>query len=385
MTPEILPTEGVNETVAVCKHLENEQGAAPSNNTISLDIGGSTTDMAVWGAKAQGAGGELKRQESVRMAAGVVGRYLDGNGSQTAGPFLKWLTDTVNKKPYEANIKLDNFANKPGGFGLMFNTFLSTIDRKGHLANFIDRVNGTPEARPLLSIIMYLFSGLTYYAGLLTRVGLSGYTEQDAYYVYFCGRGGKLVEWIGGYREMVSELFLAGLYRGGQFKQTWQQSVEVRVSSRPKEEVGRGMLADNSIEGNSGRRMGLENSKSHTVTVGETGYQGLNWDPDLSPESLLALPGNTVPAMQDLKELDAFLTAFKNCRVTREAADVLGFSKVTPVSFLNNLKRRLFGMGRGSIILDLRDDRNDALLEPLFITELKVWLETVTGNDKIFR
>jgi len=385
VTAQVLPTRGINETVAVCKHLENEQGAVPSSNTISLDVGGSTTDMAVWGAKAQGAGGELKRQESVKMAAGIVGRYLDVSASKTAEPFLKWLIETVNKKPYEANINPGAFAKHANGFGLMFNTLLSTIDRKGHLPNFIDRVNGTPEARPLVSHIMYLFSGLTYYAGVLTRAGLASYADQAAFYIYFCGRGGKLVEWVEGYREMVTEMFLAGLYRGGQFKQPRQQTVEVRVSSQPKEEVGRGLLADNTLEGNPNRRLGLENSSQPTVTTGETGYHGLEWDKDLRGDDVLSLPANSVPPMQELKELNAFLNAFYNNRITGAAAEVLDFPKVTSVSFENNLKRRLFGDARGCVVSDLRRYRDDALLEPLFITELKVWLETATGNNKIFR
>ena len=382
----ILSTRDVTEAVAVCKHLENDQGASPANNTISLDVGGSTTDIAVWGPKTQGAGGELKAQESIKIAAGIVGRYLDTNSSKSAEPFLKWLIETVNKKPYEAGINLDTFANGTDGYGLMFNTLLSTVDRNGHLENFIDRIIGAPEARPLLSHIIYLFSGLSYYAGLLSRKRLADFANQEAFYIYFCGRGGKLVEWVEGYRELVEELFMAGLYRGGQFKQhSRQQKVEIHVSAMPKEEVGRGLLADNSIEGNSKRRLGLTNSNPSTVTVGEMGYGGLDWDGSLSPEELLNLPGNVVPAMNDLKELNAFLSAFQKNTITADAAKVLEFSNVTPVSFQNKLKRRLFGDGRGSVISDLRKYPDNALLEPLFITELKVWLETATNNDKIFK
>jgi len=41
----------MTETVAVCRHLECDQDASPVSNTISLDVGGSTTDMAVWTQK----------------------------------------------------------------------------------------------------------------------------------------------------------------------------------------------------------------------------------------------------------------------------------------------------------------------------------------------
>jgi hypothetical protein len=180
-------------------------------------------------------------------------------------------------------------------------------------------------------------------------------------------------------------MFLAGLYRDGGFNQSRQQEVKIMISTKPKEEVGRGLLAENSLTGNPEKRLGLANSNPPTVTVGETGYHGLAWDGGLRREDLLNLPGNTVPAMSELKELEAFLRAFQNNPITKEAAKVLGFPGVTPVSFQNNLKRRLFGAARGSIVSDLRNYQDDALLEPLFITELKVWLETATQNDKLFR
>ncbi|HET6979822.1 MAG TPA: hypothetical protein VFI24_26050 [Pyrinomonadaceae bacterium] len=383
VTVDVLETGGVTETHAVCQHLASEQGANPTNNTISLDVGGSTTDMAVWGPRTQGAGGELKVQESIKMAAGLIGRYLD---AQTASsPFLKWLTQTVNRKPYEAKLELQQ--NGAGRSGLLFNTFLSSIDRSGHLPNFIDRLNGAVEARSLLSHIMFLFSGLIYYAGLLTRRGLPNYATQDAFYIYFCGRGGKLIEWVGGYREMTTEMFIAGLYRGQDLKPANRglPVIDVRVSSQPKQEVGRGLLAEVVKEANPNRRAGLQGSRQPTVTVGETGYKDLEWNGDLKGEHLVNLPANTVPHLSALKELSTFLTTFKNSKITGDAARELGFSAVTAVSFENKLKRRLFAENQGAVISDLRHRPDNALLESLFITELKVWLETATNNDKLFR
>src|SRR5436853_1422361 len=102
----------MTETIAVCRHLEWEQGALPSSNTISLDVGGSTTDMAVW------AQSKLKVQESVKMAAGIIGRYLQ---SAEAQEFLQWLEPTLQNAPHNyKSFRLAPFASKPSGYNLMF-------------------------------------------------------------------------------------------------------------------------------------------------------------------------------------------------------------------------------------------------------------------------
>jgi hypothetical protein len=164
----------LNETVAVCRHLECEQGASPVNNTISIDVGGSTSDMAVWANK------KLELQESVRMAAGIVGRYLQ---SPNAKEFLQWLESTLKGAPYNLkDFSLAKFESKPFGYSLMFNNILSALEWQGHLQMLITQIESAKESQKLLSHIIYLYSALLYYAGLLARkAGLIH--ENENYYI----------------------------------------------------------------------------------------------------------------------------------------------------------------------------------------------------------
>ena len=365
----------MTETVAVCRHLEGEQAASPVSNTISIDVGGSTSDMAVWAQQ------QLKLQESVKLAGGILGRYLQ---SSEAGTFLEWLDHTMQSAPHNLkDFSSSDFASKPSGYSLMFTNLLSFVELKNQLQDLVGETNGAPEARRFMSHIIFLFGCLLYYAGLLARkAGLQ--ENQDTYNIYFCGKGGTLVSWIHGYDILAQEMFEAGLL-GPDRKTSGAVTVVARISRNPKEEVGRGLLAESERQGSKQeRRIGLLDPSTPTVTVGETGYGQLSWNDRLTTEAIKELPVDTIPAMGDLKELNTFLSAFNKGQATRAAAAELNLDKVSFPQFRNSLLQRLFGAAKGCIVSDVRKDDNDALIEPLFITEVKVLLETATQNIKLF-
>lgn len=374
----IPPSQTMTETVAVCRHLECDQDAAPASNTISLDVGGSTTDMAVW------ASNKLRVQESVKIAAGIVGSYLQ---SPDAKSFLNWFEGIMRNDPYNlGNFSLSMFESKPGGYGLMFNNLLSVTEWKGQLRGLIDEINSAPESLRLMSHIIYLFASLLYYSGLLARKAGLSQQQHESYNIWFCGKGGTLIEWIDGYDVLAQEMFKAGFY-GPQAKPQQNQLtmiVDPQISRYPKEEVGRGLLAESELHGSEGRRIGLINPNPPSVTVGETGWTGLKWNDELTPLALKQLPDNAVPAMQDLLELNNFLEAFKKGEGTKAAAAQLRLDALNSVQFRTRLQKRLFGAAKGSVVTDIKKNETEALLEPLFITEIKVLLETATQNGDLF-
>jgi hypothetical protein len=88
--------------------------------------------------------------------------------------------------------------------------------------------------------------------------------------------------------------------------------------------------------------------------------------------------------MKQLKELNAFLEAFKRAETTKAAAIELNLHKVSEAQFRTRLLQRLFGTAKGCIISDIKNNDADALLEPLLITEIKVLLEAATQNIQMF-
>lgn len=366
----------MTETVAVCRHLEWEQGALPSSNTISLDVGGSTTDIAVW------AESKLKIQESVKMAAGIMGRYLQ---SADAQEFLQWFEPILQGAPYNyKNFRIAPFGSKPSGYSLMFTNLLTVIEGSGNMNVLLNQINGAKQSRKLLSHIIYLYSSVLYYAGLLARRANLP-QQQDTYYIYFCGKGGTLIKWIRGYEVLAQQMFEAGLFGPSGRGKSPAPTVIAKLSVRPKEEVGRGLLALSALQGNpKSKGIGLVDPNPPSVTVGETGYQGLQWNAELNPASLTQLPKNTVPPIKDLLELTAFIKAFEQGSATQAAAKELKIDTVSPNLFNSKLIQRLFGTTKGCVVTDIENNDPDALLEPMFITEAKVLLETATQNAEIF-
>ncbi len=366
----------MTETVAVCRHLECEQDASPVSNTISIDVGGSTSDIAVWAQQ------KLELQESVKLAGGLLGRYIQ---SPEARLFLEWLDNTMRSAPHNLrDFSSSELASKSSGYSLMFTNLLSFIELRNQLHDLISEANGAPEARRFMSHIIFLFGSLLYYAGLLARkAGLK--QKEDICNIYFCGKGGTLVQWIHGYEVLAQQMFEAGLCGSQERSHQDQVTVIARISKRPKQEVGRGLLAESELQGSANKRpIGLIDPNTPSVTVGETGYGNLKWHDKLTPEAIKELPVNTVPAMNELAELNAFLTVFKNGEATQAAAAELNLDKVSPSQFRTKLLQRLFGAAKGCIVSDVRRNDDDALIEPLFITEVKVLLETATQNIELY-
>lgn len=194
-----------------------------------------------------------------------------------------------------------------------------------------------------------------------------------------------MIEWIPGYEELVRHMFLAGLLGPGAQSPAAALNVVCRLSTMPKEEVGRGLLAGSALPDRPETRgMGLLYATPPSVTVGETGYAGLDWNGALTAEALANLSGHMVPAVQNLLELSTFIQAFRQGAVTACAGEVLGLNNVAAPAFENRLRHRLFGQVRGCVLFDLQNHADDALVEPLFITEAKVLLEEATRNPDLF-
>jgi len=364
-------TRALTEAVAVCQYLTWDEKAEVGLNTISLDVGGSTSDFAVW------AGNKLQVQESIKLAADVLGRFVQSQGGRN---FCEWLARTLSE-PYYGSVQLglDGLAVKPSGFSLMFSNLLTALElqkRKADgstssslLDDLIDRIRTAEEAKSLRAILYFLFASVFYYAGLLARkVSLGG----GQVHLYVCGKGGKLLTWLNNGEKMAQEMFKAGFGRS-------DVEVYTRTSAKAKEEVGRGLLA---LAGLEDLRQGPDpeaTSEAYPVTVGESGYKlrpkrdgvpvELKWNDELTEELVKQL-ADEVPSLDSLSELGNFLKHFRESPATKGAAELLGISEGVPGQFWSKLHGRFFNQAQGCIVYDAKQKRT--LLEPFFITEIKV-------------
>jgi hypothetical protein len=404
----------LTEAVATARYLGGKQNAPLKINTISMDIGGSTTDIAIWfGQRAPVNGREVLKptlglQESVKMAAGSVGRYLQSDPKSLR--FLQWFVNAVKQQGLFPDLTIDGFANRRLGFALMFYNILTFYEVAGaSLRNeynaLVGLIKTRDESRGLVMHLIYLFGALCYYSGLLVRKTELQERKPPIYHVYFCGKGGTLITWINNYQRFVEKLFLAGLYGCNpptSSTASAQPRVDVQISPEPKQEVGRGLLEEfiNTTEAQDGdESFGLLDSKHPSVTVGETGYKTrlnnetkeLQWNDDLE-ESVLRSLDERLPKFEEMKELNCFIGAIKEAfRGQDENDSQLDFDKFLAdeyekASFVDRLTNRLLGDDEGSVLRELQQPNNPhALVEPILITEMKVLLEVLSKNDRLFR
>jgi hypothetical protein len=412
--------ELLSEAVATAHYLNNQENAPAVVNTISFDVGGSTTDIAIWYGKPNQMGVPMPTlgvQESVRMAAGIVGKYLQTD--RKALEFLEWFVSEVNQQNKLGNISLSAFEKQRNGYALMFYNILSYYEQGGreleeNLAALIGLLKAQVKATGLLAHINYLFGGLIYYSGQLSRkLGLET-SATPTYYLYFCGKGGTLIRWINKHEAFVRKLFIAGLFGPDSKVSAEEQNkinVEVKISRRPKEEVGRGLLVKFTYQSEEeDDTFGLYDLRAPSVTVGESGYtlrgsrseqpagaktqqekKKLNWNDKLDEEVLLDL-NSEIPAFHEMKELNHFVKAISEAfKVQDERAPVFDFkgilgNEADKKNLVNSVKARLFNTDESGILYRLqRENDTGALVEPLIITEMKVLLEFLSKNDLLFK
>lgn len=370
------------EAEAVGRYLQHVENAPIATSVVALDIGGGTTDIALWTSN------KLVCQESVKMAASVFGRYVHTETSGLKG----WLTEILKSPPF--NIKDFKLTQKKIAYApLLFNALLEKLDPiledtqsdpPKRLDNLIETISTNKKGQPLIAHIIFVFGALLYYVGLLARK--LKMANSPKHYIYFCGRGGRFINWIPQSQDFVQDMFGSGL-RGPQSGVPFNRPSTVIACSRmPKQEVGRGLLAESALEGIDRQQSsgGLAVLTPPTVTVGEEGFTGLKWDDNLNIDHLRNLKP-PVPSYDLLVEIKNFIESFVQGPSTNAAAKLFGLELRPPPNFIDALEERLFGAAQGRIVYDLQHHPDEALLEPLFITEVKVLLETVASNTELFK
>jgi hypothetical protein len=356
----------LTEALAVCRHLRAEQGGMPSGNVVALDIGGSTTDIALWADR------NLKVQESIKIAAGTLSRYIE-----LFPAFQRWFLQKIQDVPFKIRVKS---CTPEEADRKIFNSALNRLTQLGLINAFMDHVQadkGLPEVRSFLSYMIFLFSAISYFAGLIARRAHMG--EIEEYYLYFCGRGGQYYLWMPRAKEIVAEAFNAG--RIGPSGASIKSNIESRPSAYPKQEAGRGLLIDYkelTVTENGGRTTGALDEPQETVTAAEDGYPGFTWSSALTNDSetyeKLKKAVKVAPSVGALKEMKWFLKNFCDSPLTRDIADKLDVQK-----HFNSPRYRVVLHER--LLNNVSDSIDHALIEPFFITEIKALVHVLSGSD----
>lgn len=360
-----------SESSAIASYFIDRQGAAIAVNLLAIDIGGSTSDIAVW-AKSRRA-----YSDSVRLAGDIMSRLVSTDPSARAA-----ISRAVSRPPFNIQ-RIAWDATNGGRNGLIFNSLLRELSQNATfrkerdvLARNLYDGQGSPGEK-LIAHLAYLFATTSFFLGMaVKKAGLTA----DRFDLRFAGRGSEYLHWLdalatGACRSLPATFFRAGAGLTVEEVQVTPPGAEV------KQEVGRGLLVQ-TLE------QQLEPDDRVTI-VGEDGFSDasheLKWSDDLTFDVLRGLREPPAPRPLDsLTHLRAFVAAFQGDPAAKKAAQALGLK---PASLDAGLRDRvhdqLFGPASAWNAMH-SGGTQERLLEPFFITEAKALLEHLTGNHDLF-
>jgi hypothetical protein len=359
-----------SESDAVAAYLV-ERGGNMATPLLAVDVGGSTSDLAIWANNRRAAG------DSIRLAGDLVSRLITRSASArgAVGKAATHLPISADPLPWKAD---NDSAN-----ALVFNDLLRFVARKrGSTLDLAKNLYEGPgsEGERIIAHAGYLFATASYLLGLMARRDAPGL---DRYEIHFAGHGSEFLRWLdvlktGAATGLPEMFFRAGLRA--------DDSVMVDVhlpDEHAKQEVGRGLLAPPIT--------GQQEEHDRTTFMGETGFSNEAGSLDVdAPLTLSVLKSITAPRqplpLEEFAELQHFLSVFSKHEVTKAIANALG---IRPENINRQLRdhihNRIFGPqstwqqnqqpGTGG---------DTSLIEPFFIIEAKALLEHTTENVGLF-
>lgn len=221
--------QGETESVSVCKFLSQRDGLI--NPRVIADIGGRTSDIAVWD------GNKLLLQTSVEFAGKLLTDYL-----RSKDGLRESILNTPIKNPAD---QLFNYFHDQCAH--CFNNLMQSYGNQLCETFTVDmRTDSTLGYQQARSIIFLTFAGVTYYLGLILE------TLDVEMNIWFTGNGSRLINLVDpraldhltGFVETPATIFPA-------------------LPDSTKQEVVRGLLSN----------LNFDSAANPKVIIGEDGYQ----------------------------------------------------------------------------------------------------------------
>jgi hypothetical protein len=349
---------GSRDTESVCtaKYFRHFLNAAPAAGMVSIDIGGGTSDIAIW----QGSSDRMVLQTSLRLA----GRDLFLEPLRHMPTVLNFLGASGSAPETSAHVS-------PVEFYTQADLILSM--KSAELLSALQTKGSNPSVERLLSTTALGIAGIFFYSGLLVAY-LCRHSRYDLTVVpdfYFGGNGSKLFHWVatGSWTntKAVNEVFRKVFQEAVQFglqdlkspdTQPIAGSITIKLSKNAKLEVASGLLRV--TEGKEAEQVEAETiaGEEFTDNAGKPGH----WHDLLNAESLSR--GIKVVELPNLKRLIE----------TFNAANKPSVTGLTPIP----LEPVLLDRTRNHIIQALDESRGrdagEVHVEPMFVTGLKAYL-----------
>lgn len=315
--------------------------------TVCIDIGGSTSDIAIWQEDS------LRWQTSLRFAGRDI--FLD---------YLKAKPDFL--AIFGADVTTLRETANSTGFYTQADAILRQM-RKEIFAALPDHASSGP-VQDLVSVLSLGLSGLFFYVGSVLRylMNTRQYKEEIPD-IYIGGNGSLMFHWLdaGEYssRSHITGLFKEAFLRGAGL--SGESIFKIRISPSPKAEAAYGLVTDGGLIDQAAD--GLMDVSPHAGVVAgerflEEGHDK-TWDELLDAKRLTG----RIDVPQKLERLEEFIETFNRY------AKLRGMPAVnTGGALMREVRNRTastISQFRG------REDDSTVLVEPIFIVALKHLIE----------
>ena len=263
-----------SESNSIAEYFISDMKAHPKNGIVCLDIGGGSTDIAVW----QGKTGENQKQTSLRFA----GRDILNNYLWKKQEHGKNILESLKRSNQEFNKLVDHLSEieEKQPFDMQLEAILRYHGTE--IFNLLPKVMfKNKDIENTIRDISFALASVFFYSGILV-----GYLRKTGKYgelralpdCYVGGNASKLLDWAGGGRftdedaKLFKKCFMAGIdmeEEGAEYKKIFK----ISKTDRPKQEVAYGLVCDAEVElqeGNddviSGEHFTVEDSDSSINT-----------------------------------------------------------------------------------------------------------------------
>ena len=334
------------ESIASSLYFRNAHGASTTYGTVCIDMGGSTSDIAIWQKDS------LCWQTSLRFAGRDI--FLDVLHKYPS--FLKIFDNSIDISPLEKTIN-NRIAFYAQADAIIKRETNRLFDRLPiHVAN--------KKVLEFIKFIAVALSGLFYYVGLLLRyLTANGKYEKRLPDVYVGGNASRMFHWLdaGRYtsKSSVNLLFKKILLQASGFD---DGDFKIEISKNLKVETAHGLVCDPMLDSDKYTDSGFLAGEKFVE-----GREEKQWEEMLTSERLKK--GIEIP--ERLEHLEGFFNSFNEYSKLKNAV-------VTSIPVDNQLiveiKKLL------SVTLSDFKKKNEDLIhvEPLFILALKSFLEIET-------
>lgn len=365
------------ESIAMAGYFADTMNATGNRGFVCLDIGGGSTDLAIW----QGTDNEIRYQTSLRFAGrDILNKYLWNKKKKN-----HYLLDNLKNNDEKFNeqiVALHDVTNEH-----TFNLELEALLKYYETLIFKALVSKSqlPEMALMIRDITFALAGIFFYSGILV-----GYLKKNHRYdedellpnCYIGGNGSKLLDWVaqGAFSttNQINAVFIACFMDGVQCglhndDVELSEYFDVIKTEKPKQEVAYGLVCDAFVETDSNnapkiRRVRSQNKVDDSIVAGEkfTVKSGTNEDTDIITQQNII---DIVQVDNKCPVFHKFLEEF-NYQIKDLGFEEIKISQKDNINICSLVNQILVDKAKVAA-----KDKEKVELEPLFIIMLKTVLD----------